>query len=140
MNSKASSCRRLESIHCKPYQTRWWGIRRLVTPQLVRQPFGDGRVLLALQPMDTRPNYYLLRIDSAWTQGNADEIYEHLDEFYEAIEDEFGPCQCAECRYGRRDENRDEEELPWPAPRLCLGASWWWVTNPAQEARRRRTQ
>lgn len=128
MNSRVRTFHRLQSRVERKYKTRWWGRIHTVQPKMLRERFGDGKLLLAVEPLDTRPNYYVLRIDSAWTRENSNEIYEQIDNFYQAIEDEFGPCQCSECRWGRGEEGDGEEEYgePLPAPSLCLGSSWWW--------------
>ena len=44
---------------------RFWGEDQLITPCLIKEEQGDGMQVVYLQPLDTRPNYYVLRIDSS---------------------------------------------------------------------------
>jgi hypothetical protein len=69
-----------------------WGQPHFVTPAYIPAFLGDGGMLLALQPLDTRPKFYLIRVDSSWSTSNFDEtcVCDHLDEIYDAIEDWFG--------------------------------------------------
>ncbi len=96
------------------YYTRFWGRKRLVRPKFVKAVLGDGRQLLALTPGNTRPNYYYIRVDSAWATSNySDEenIADHLDEILDAVQEEHGPYS-------------DDERLGWPALNWDAGVSW----------------
>jgi hypothetical protein len=70
-----------------PYCVRWWGRDWIVTPCLVRQPMGDGRKLFAIQPLDTRPHYYVVALDSRVR------IKEQLDEILDHIEEQVGDAR-----------------------------------------------
>ena len=60
----------------KPRQIEFWGGQYKVTPLLADEHLGDGRLLLWFEPLNTRPHYYLVRIDSSWRgKGNTDEMY-----------------------------------------------------------------
>ena len=84
--------KRIENVEL-PYWTKFWGRRCKVKPKFVRAVLGDGNKLVAITPMQTRPHYYLIRVDSSWGESNysdGDTICDHLDEIYDAIEDEYG--------------------------------------------------
>lgn len=60
-----------------------WGQKSFIRPVFIRQSLGDGNTLLAMTPLNTRPNHYFIRIDSKWLdKENTDLIYDHLDEIY----------------------------------------------------------
>jgi hypothetical protein len=42
-----------------------------------------------VEPMNTRPNYYVIRVDSSWSK---DQMGEHIDDVLSALEEEFGPA------------------------------------------------
>lgn len=97
-----------------------WGQKHFVRPVFIRAALGDGNILLAVTPLNTRPNHYFIRVDSKWlTKDDTETIYDHLDEIYEAIEE-----QC-----GSKDADCDEDGgnytcNDWPALDLDCGCSW----------------
>lgn len=118
------------------YPVRWWGQNYICQPRFVESILGDGRALLALQPLNTRPHYYLIRIDSSWhldycrvcgiSAECPDDLREHLDEIYEAIEDEYGNADSI------RYENKTHPDEPlvddsWPVFDDEVGTCWWLV-------------
>jgi hypothetical protein len=42
-----------------------WGQQYLIKPRLCDKIFGDGRQLVGFEPLDARPSYYIVRVDSA---------------------------------------------------------------------------
>lgn len=92
---------------------RFWGGDYRITPRFVEEPLGDGGQLIWLEPMDTRPNYYVLRVDSSW---DLDDFSDHLESVYEAIENEYGPDDF--------DEDDDGGERGWPRLSTGSGVSW----------------
>jgi len=105
---------RIEQPHGRRMYGQWYEVH----PRLVSEKFGDGRKLIGLAPIMTRPQYYVVRIDSRWTIDNRKPgpcLYDHLDEIYEAIEDEYG--------YAFEDDEEAGEAPPWPALRPG-GSSW----------------
>ncbi len=106
----------------KPFWTRFWGQRRKSHPVFITKALGDGMKLLAVTPINTRPNYYLIRVDSSWSDSNRDTpcVGEHMDEIYDAIEDQ--------CGRGYEDKYESvtgrERHNPWPALSADSGSSW----------------
>ncbi len=47
------------------HETTFWGRKITVTPALVDEVHGDGLQVVWLSSIDTRPHYYVLRIDSS---------------------------------------------------------------------------
>ena len=93
-----------------------WGSKTTVTPYVCDKVFGDGRALLRLVPLNTRPCYYVVRIDSAWSiEGDA--FHDALEDgIYAAIEEQFGTA------HDEEDETEDGD--PWPAFDDGSGCSW----------------
>lgn len=116
--SHRNTTQRLRAAIERRCKVRHWGSDYTVTPRLVSEVFGDGRQLIWLQPLNTRPNYYVVRIDSAWNRSNlaqeGDVLCDHLDEIYDAIDDEYGRAHKAD-----EDECRD-----FPALDLDAGCAW----------------
>lgn len=114
----------------------WWGYKSEVTPAIVDAHLGNGRRLLRVQPLNTRPNYYLIRVDSKWDCGS-DEFYDLLEDIYEAIEDEYGEkerereCLAEDLREQGIEPTGDntdlagnEDRLDWPVLSLDSGCTW----------------
>lgn len=98
-----------------PTERSLWGDTSTVVPALADKVFGDGRALLVLTPLSTRPNFFIVRIDSGWTIGDEGinhDLWDHLADIYGALEDQFGPAE------------DDGECHPWPAVDLDSGSSW----------------
>jgi hypothetical protein len=77
----------------KRHRTRFWGRNYVITPRLVDWIHGDGLQLIYFMPLNTRPNYYVARIDSKISLDNCDEpsfVDEVLDDLCDKIEDQFG--------------------------------------------------
>lgn len=95
-----------------------WGQKHFIRPVFIRGVLGDGNLLLAVTPLNTRPNYYLIRIDSGWLKKDDTEtIYEHLDEIEDAIEDEVGLRDY-------EDDEGNECLAEWPSLNTNAGISW----------------
>lgn len=118
-------------------------------PALSDTIYGDGRALLALTTIHSRPRYYVLRIDSAWEVGldmdapaGAFEIMEAIDEIAFDLEAEFGDGRPPENgeqslvrgRWRWRDYSTGrflEERQAWPAFDDRDGCSWSRMKWPA---------
>lgn len=100
-----------------------------MTPYVCECSFGDGYHLLTISTINQRPNYHVVRVDSAWARD--DEIGEHIDDIINAIEDECGPAgryidegcdNCGDtCCTCRPDYETGED---WPALEAGGGCSW----------------
>lgn len=109
-----------------------WGQKSFIKPVFIAQPLGNGDLLLALTPLNTRPNYYLIRIDSTWlTEDDKETIYDHLDEIEDAVEDQVGSRDY-------EDDDGNECLAEWPALNLNAGVSWCNSNDLLEEFRRRR--
>lgn len=104
-----------------PRARKLWGIPHTIQPALCKERAGNGKRLLALQPLNDRPAYYLIWVDDSWKLGNTGDapfIIDHLETIYEIIEEEFG-----------RDEYENEDgemvENEWPGLNTSYGCSWW---------------
>lgn len=98
---------------------RFWGRLHFITPRLSSAIFGDGMQLIYVTPLNTRPNHYVVRVDSSWTDFNSDDFRDHIDEILLDLEEEYG--------------NADDEELwdkrrkwkpAFPAVSLEVGVCW----------------
>jgi hypothetical protein len=98
---------------------RLWGQKHMIKPVFIKQALGNGDKLVAITPLNTRPNYYLIRVDSSWSVRNSDDsnICDHIDEISEAIEEECG-------RKYETDDDDEEIVMPWPALDDEVGVSW----------------
>lgn len=100
---------------------RLWGQKHMIEPVFIERHLGAGDFLMGLSPLNTRPNYYLIRIDARWWNNegqNPEEFYDRLDDIYEAIEEE---CGCRDFE----DDDGNEQLAEWPALNLNAGCSWW---------------
>lgn len=103
----------------RKHVTKFWGQDCDCEPVFIDQTLGDGMQLVAITPLNTRPNYYLIRIDSDWSVYNRDTnaLCEHLDEIYDAIEDQVG-------RRWNEDDDGEQYATDWPAMDDENGVSW----------------
>ena len=112
------------SVIEKPYRIGWWGDHYTVEPKLMSRVWGDGAILIGIQPINDRPDYYVVRGDSSWVKDGdldgaaTDEIID--GEIIDEIEDEFG-FQREE--YFRDNETDDEwaEGNAWPVSDFAGG-------------------
>jgi hypothetical protein len=107
----------------QPEEVTFWGAKYVITPAFVRAKFGDGKKLLNIIPLNTRPDRYVVRVDSRlitsnWHEGQP-HIQDCLDYILEAIEWEYGSA-----RQFDEDDNEIEEKAPWPALDESVGVGW----------------
>jgi hypothetical protein len=111
----------LQPLVERKYRTTFWGGKYLVRPKLVPEAFGDGKQLICMTPLNTRPHYYVVRVDSKCDM-DSDEFYDQLDGIYDAIDEAFG----------NTDMDGMENE-PWPVHSDGSGHHWgkmkWPVVN-----------
>ena len=105
---------------------RFWGRRHWVTPALVAKKLGNGKQLIWYEPMDTRPNYYLIFVDSAWNTSNwrrcREHVCDHRDEIRNAIMDEY--LKGWETWFSGKTGREYRRHNPFPALSDDCGASW----------------
>jgi hypothetical protein len=106
------------------HKTRFWGRNYVITPRLVEWIHGDGLQVIYFMPLNTRPNYYVARIDSRVSLNNSDEpsfADAVLEELYEQIEYQFGQAH-EEWQHenGRTYKRRNS----WPALDEECGSCW----------------
>lgn len=115
----------------------FWGQEYEVTPVLVHEALGDGKQIIGFSPLNTRPNYYVVLVDSRWCLDNAkwdaaESFADHVDDVYQAIEDEYGwsrwcPDECEDGTCWDRGKECPHGNLPWPALNDGAGCSWWLI-------------
>lgn len=101
----------------------FWGQRYRITPRLVSKILGDGKKIIHFTPLATRPDYYIIRVDSQWDldNGGKDSIYDHLEELYNAIEDDYGNY----FEEWQHDNGRTYiKHHDFPALNIDCGSSW----------------
>jgi ribosomal protein S27E len=109
----------------------FWVSTSTFTPCLCSKVFGDGRALLQLWALNSRPRFYIIRIDSTWevddydAPGDAPDLHDHLDDIYAALESDFGAARWADDE-DVQDEGpeRVDEMREWPAFNDDAGTSW----------------
>lgn len=99
-----------------------WGQKRFVTPRLCSTVFGNGLRLIYFTPINTRPNWYIIRVDSRWSLSNWETNprlkapYDWVDDVCEALEDEFGRPE--------DEDGKRRADAKWPCADLDTGFSW----------------
>lgn len=125
---------RLRKAVCVPTRRCLWVPEDAIefVPALSDTVYGDGRALLGITTCNSRPAFYVIRIDSTWQVGmdwspsdDAPEIMEFVDAIVGDLEDQFGPARC-ECECGDCPEYRE-----WPALDDDGGTMWWRKDWPA---------
>jgi hypothetical protein len=102
-----------------PTVTSLWSREVTFTPAFVAEKLGDGLQWIWLAPMNARPKYYVIRIDSMWKlddhwRHGDGSISDYIDEIYETIEAE----------YGASEEEMDNETAEWPYITIEGGSCW----------------
>lgn len=77
---------------CRRHKTRFWGRNYIITPRLLEVVFGDGKKVIHLTPLATRPDYYVLCIDSRM-ETDTDDFHDLLEWISQALEDQFGRAE-----------------------------------------------
>jgi len=104
-----------------PKTITFWGTKYEFTPYLLDEIIGDGLQLCYLGSINSRPHYWLIRIDSKTDVSSDDFDFEDL---LQPIEEECGRCDDDGCE--RCEENGTECEYPaisWG------GGHWGMVAN-----------
>lgn len=124
---------------------RYNGESQQITPRLIEGVFGDGKQLIGLEPLGTRPNYYVVRIDSTWDVRETDYPFvrsvlrDHLEGIYLAIERQFGKLtdienlRCKGCGKVTCKACTGRSADCWPILNLDYGSSWFPLDWPEPE-------
>lgn len=94
-----SLCRLVE----QPQEVEFWGQKYTITPRLLTRRFGDGKKLIHVTPLNTRPDYYVVCVGSRWQTDNCADpdvgplLCDRIDDILDAIEDQFGSAHCGSC-------------------------------------------
>jgi hypothetical protein len=112
-------------------KVEFWGKEHTVKPAVARGFIGDGKTLLYFTPLATRPNWYLIRVDSLWGRWTDDtDGHDHIDEVIDRLEKEFHSFE-SEVEYLEQDGLTPEEierdhwdELYFPVLHLDCGYCW----------------
>jgi hypothetical protein len=122
---------------CRRHKSSLWGQDYIITPRLVDWIHGDGLQVIWFEPMDTRPNYYVARIDSKICVDNCGKPPVFCDEVYDDL------CMKIEDQYGRSWERWEadngrtyERNRGWPAISVGDGGSWGKLTRLKQSDKR----
>lgn len=87
-----------------------------IDPQIFPYTWGDGGTVALIYPINLRPNYYIVAIDSNSPDIKSDEWYSFMDSIYIELEDYFGKCNC--------DDEVSEGIVDWPTACFCIGSHW----------------
>jgi len=76
----------------KRHKTSLWGQESETTPTVVHTVFGDGGSVVTLEPMDSRPDYYVILADSSFNcfEDFLGFMADNEELVLQAIEDEYG--------------------------------------------------
>lgn len=124
------------------------------TPQVLKQPFGDGRALFAIGTINSRPAYWIVAGDSAWECGrdpnapdDAPYIAEEIEDILLALEAQFGsadlacPCGCCDYEWSgnrlrcpRTGRFLSERDIRFPTVNYGGGCHWCRIDWPDEIA------
>jgi len=121
----------------KPRKVHFWGQEYTVTPAVCEAHHGNGELLLWFEPLNTRPDYYLIRVDSDFFAAPDSNGYDQIDAVIDLLIDEFSEKErerenlAEDLREQGIEPNGDntdlagnEERLGWPVLSLDSGYSW----------------
>jgi hypothetical protein len=93
-----------------PRTEKFWGNRyENFHPEKLSRTFGDGQRLMYLTPLNTRPYYFIAKVDSKYP-STEDEEHDFIEKLLDALEEEFGVA--------------DEENREFPLVNLDSGYTW----------------
>ncbi len=109
-------------------------------PAILKKSYGDGRALFWISSINQRPQFWVVRGDSAWSTcdsmapDDAPEFIDFVDDILTDLEEEFGSARCgysgACLRYPAEERDCDCEECSdprvseWPEVDGDGGLSW----------------
>lgn len=127
---------------CKPRNSALWGTILPISPAFVDTGRGDRKQLVWLKTMDSRPDYYVLRVDSkedvTADEYNMDEmLLQPIEELYDNV-DRYAEDEIDGKRV-YRDKCEDEiyPESYVQFPMLSWSGGWWGVIKNFNPSLRR---
>jgi len=119
---------------CREHVLRFWGSDHTITPVLIEEVHGDGMQLVYFTALATRPNSYVLRIDSnILISENFEDNDKSLSEKDKAAYREVGELLMTmiENRWGNVESERenDEDEMVFPALNDSCGFGYGSLSN-----------
>lgn len=106
-----------------------WGQPHRITPRCVSHIYGDGGLWMMIQPLNTRPNYYVCAVDTHMEDSNderEDPFYGMLQELELTIEEEYGSTDDEQYCGG--------DGLPdFPVASFDSGCTWWFEKRQTPE-------
>jgi hypothetical protein len=119
-NDRATA--QLRALIERPERSQLWGVDYVITPRLIAAEIGDGKQLVCVTPLFSRPNYVVARVDSTMkhvldeydpTRGPFGGARSYLDAIMEAAEEEYGYHGDEEYRDENGDETRGFPVVDW---------------------------
>ena len=110
----------------KPYRASWWGCYHTIEAKLLPKSFSRGGFLLAVQPLNTRPQYYVCQVDNKWRDRSlwdTEDFHELIERLQYAIEDCFSYVDIEDDEGNRLGD--DEVNSGWPVADFIVGCTWW---------------
>lgn len=121
---------RLRKTIERPRSVSHWGTVETITPRFVAAKLGNGKRLLRVTPLITRPNYYLIRVDDSIADLDGDAWRDYMLEIYKAIEDEYGECEREIENLMEEGKTLDEAHDLTGFPMLDLDCGTCWGIEP----------
>lgn len=125
---------------CRPRKSSLWGQQCDIAPAFVDTGRGDRRQLVWLQPIDTRPDYYVLRIDSKEDVESDDYGWDEMllcpiEEVYDSY-DRYDWNWDEKRRWVGKERYEDYPPIEYKWPMLqWSGGSWGRIKNYGQKNR-----
>ena len=98
-----------------------WGHTITFRPYLLNQITGDGQQWIKFCPMNYRPCFYIVRIDSQISEHD-DDFFQDLESLIETIGGEVGHC----CDDYKTNDCQCNGFKVWPRFTKHTGAGWRW--------------
>jgi hypothetical protein len=122
-------------IQCVLNETegKLWGQKHPISPRLISEVFGDGQKLIGIMPLNSRPNYYIARVDSDldldFDDDDDEAVFDLIEEeILDAAEEDF--CSVDSPQYIEKDGQEieltewEDKETDWPMCSFNNGYKW----------------
>jgi hypothetical protein len=118
--------KRLREQFCKRHASVLWTKKRFIIPEVLPFVWGNGKLIVAVRPIITRKEHFIVAVDSSWQN----DMHDLIDDIYDVHEDYFGPCRCVEC--GGDEEEHEDGDIrfkQWPVICTNGGCEWWFLVR-----------